>query len=382
MIAIPRVTVLMTVHNGLPYLKDSLKSLLRQTFCDFELLIVDDASTDDSVEFVRTLQDPRIRLVENPKNLGQAASLNKGLSLSTSPYVARLDQDDVCEPDRLKLQLAYLKAHPEMVACGSWITWMDAKGRRIGIAGFPVEDYGSFLGLLLGQTTPVAHPTVLIRTRAIKALGGYDTSFSPCEDYNLWCRLAERRMSVGVLPRPLLRLRLHDGQQSFRKLDIQRGHAKRAHLRLIESFSSSEVAPALSALLQMDNGFWAQCSSAASVRSVCRNLSSMLERIVQEKKLTLQENRQLTRWVSGWLARSAFLGILQKRGSSIWVYRLACRLGFPPPFGLPLAAYPAAFLLSPFFFLEPIRKGVFLLVWWVSRTRYLARLAWNSLKTS
>src|SRR3972149_6665359 len=100
-----RVTVLMAVYNGLPYLRQAIESVLTQSFTSFELLVVDDASSDGSVACVRSFNDPRVRLVCNERNLRQTASLNRGLELARGEYIARLDQDDLCAPDRLEKQV-------------------------------------------------------------------------------------------------------------------------------------------------------------------------------------------------------------------------------------------------------------------------------------
>ena len=128
----PRVTVLMTVYNGLPYLAEAVQSVLGQTRRELEFVIVEDGSDDGSAEWLEAVGDPRIRLERNDRNRGQAWSLNRGLELAVGECVARLDQDDVCLPDRLAKQLAWLDAHPQAAAVGSFMAGIDAQGRRNG----------------------------------------------------------------------------------------------------------------------------------------------------------------------------------------------------------------------------------------------------------
>ena len=137
MTTIPRVSVLMTVYNGLPYLPQAIESVLHQTFTDFEFVIIDDASTDASVQCIRHYADAdsRIRLWCHARNLGQAASLNAGLALARAPYLARMDQDDICLSDRLRQQVNLLETQPRVAAVGTRMYWLRASGRVVGGVG-------------------------------------------------------------------------------------------------------------------------------------------------------------------------------------------------------------------------------------------------------
>ena len=104
----------MPVYNGLPYLREAIESVLCQTFTDFEFLIVDDASTDGSTDLIKSYGDSRIRLIRNEHNLGTSGSMNRGIELARSEYIARIDQDDVCLPERLREQLAFIESRPDL----------------------------------------------------------------------------------------------------------------------------------------------------------------------------------------------------------------------------------------------------------------------------
>src|SRR2546428_1522930 len=125
----PGVRVLMAVHNGEPHLRAAVESVLAQTYPDFELLIVDDGSTDGSADVVRSYEDRRIRLLENERNLGQIPSLNRALREAHGEYVARLDHDDLCLPERLERQVEELDAEPSAALAGTWIDVVDEDGR-------------------------------------------------------------------------------------------------------------------------------------------------------------------------------------------------------------------------------------------------------------
>ena len=155
----PQVTVLTAVYNGLPYLKEAIESTLSQTYSDFEYLIIDDASTDDSVECILSYKDSRIRLMRNKKNLGVSSTFNKALSTITTPYVARLDQDDISLPNRLKEQIDYLDKHPDISVVSSWEIVINAQGEKIRNARGKLKNYGDFLGKILLGLCPIYHPS-------------------------------------------------------------------------------------------------------------------------------------------------------------------------------------------------------------------------------
>lgn len=187
----PRVTVLIATYNDEPFLGAAIDSVLAQTFASFELLIVIDAATDRSRDVVARYRDPRIRLLENETNLGLAASLNRGLAVIDSEYVARLDGNDFCFPERLARQVAYLDAHPEVAAIGSQAARIDVAGRGIGEVARPVTELGMRWHRIFGS--PLVHSSVMFRKEIVwDVLRGYDESFRYGEDFDLWRRLAKR----------------------------------------------------------------------------------------------------------------------------------------------------------------------------------------------
>ena len=128
----PKVTVVIPVYNREKYVCEAIESVLDQTFADFELLVIDDGSTDRSREAVQSYHDPRIRLMSNEKNEGIPKTRNKGIGLARGEYLAFLDSDDRAYPERLAKQVAFLDRHPDYAAVGAWIDWMDEEGRPLG----------------------------------------------------------------------------------------------------------------------------------------------------------------------------------------------------------------------------------------------------------
>jgi hypothetical protein len=201
------VSVIMAVHNGARYMREAIESILGQSFRDFEFLIVDDGSTDGSREIARAHPDPRIRLLENDRNLGLAASLNRGLRFATGEYIARQDDDDISAPERLARQVAWLDANPHVTVLGTWYYKMDQHGRLLGERRLPCTPVDIRWGLLF--YCPLVHSAVTFRRRAIlEEVGFYDETVVYAEDYDLWCRAARTQQQAN-LPEYLLKLRIN-----------------------------------------------------------------------------------------------------------------------------------------------------------------------------
>ena len=298
MAATPRVTVLMTVYNGLPYLPQAIESALNQTFTDFEFVIIDDASTDASVACIRRYADPRIRLWCNERNLGQSTSLNKGLVLSQAPYIARIDQDDVCLPDRLRQQVDFLDRHQHVTVLGTWMHEIDAHGRRIRVFGEVLEDYGTFVARLLLGGCPIYHPSVMFRRHEVERCGGYDARFRIGQDYDLWIRLALRRGEARVLPQPLTMYRVHGRQQSFADMAEHRRELWRMHQQMVEAFCPHGQAHRVARLLRADALFWSDCASKEDVGAAVRALDETLRCLRETLQLTDTEHAIIRRFVS------------------------------------------------------------------------------------
>lgn len=208
----PSVSVLMAVFNGLPYLQDALDSLFTQTLRDFEVIVVDDASTDGSWELVTSMMksNPRIRGFRNPVNQGLAGSLNRGLAECRAQLIARADADDVFKPGRLTAQVAYLREHPEVGVLGTAVSFIDSHGNPIArkLNFFPITHEQILLQSLLGCC--LWHTTVMFRKAVVDSVGGYDLAYTKGpEDYDLWSRLLEKT-EFANLADPLASQRLHE----------------------------------------------------------------------------------------------------------------------------------------------------------------------------
>lgn len=206
----PRITVLMAVYNGMPYLPKAIESILDQTYADFEFLIVNDCSTDETRDVVLGYGDPRIRLIDNEQNLKQTRSLNKGLEYVSSEFVARMDDDDVSHRDRLERQVDFLQQHPDVAAVGSNLQFIDQNGVECGDWTYPQNDLA--LRWMSLFACPISNGAVMFRKEIIwDQLGGYDPSIIVAQDWELWSRVLEKG-NIANLPDILVDIRRHPNQ--------------------------------------------------------------------------------------------------------------------------------------------------------------------------
>jgi glycosyltransferase involved in cell wall biosynthesis len=234
----PRVSVVMPVYNGERFIAEAVRSVLASDFRDYELLILDDGSTDRSLAVARQIagDDARVRIIELPHG-GIAATRNAGLEHARADYIANLDSDDAMFPHRLGLQVAYLDAHPECVAVGSRSVVVDADSKPVGMGGryFTHEDIDR--SLLAGNGGAIGNDTAMIRKKAAVAVGGYAPQLRTSgEDHDMWLRLAEAGRLV-CLPDVLNRYRIHQSNASLgegskeRRLPVTLDNLARAFAR-------------------------------------------------------------------------------------------------------------------------------------------------------
>lgn len=216
-----RVSVVLPVWNGERFLVEAIDSVLAQTLDSFELLLVDDGSTDGTAAMTRAYaaRDPRVRVIREERR-GIAHALNAGITAARGTYVARMDADDICAPSRLQRQIAYLDAHADCVAVGSAIEVIDETGAHVGTRAFPERHADIERTLIEGKATAMAHPTVVTRREALLAVGCYRPDSVPSEDLDLWFRLSRVGALANVGER-LLRYRRHSNTISVRERDRQ-----------------------------------------------------------------------------------------------------------------------------------------------------------------
>lgn len=219
-----RVSVLLPVWNGEAFLEQAIESILRQTLPSFELIVIDDGSSDRSAAIAEGFasNDGRVRVLRRPHE-GLSPSLNAGIAAARGEFLARMDADDVSVPGRLEKQIAYLDAHPACVAAGAWIEVVDEDGRPLGTKTY-VTTHAEISAALLRGISPIAHPTAVVRAGALRAAGGYDARRYPSEDLDLWFRLAERGELANV-GEALLRHRRHRAAVGVRERETMKAMA-------------------------------------------------------------------------------------------------------------------------------------------------------------
>ncbi|MFN4243199.1 MAG: glycosyltransferase family 2 protein [Tepidisphaerales bacterium] len=225
----PTVSVLMPVYNAQRYLREAVDSVLGQTFTDFELIAVDDGSTDGSLAILREYErkDGRVRVISRP-NTGIVGALNDGLAVCRGELIARMDADDVCLPERFEKQVAFLRQHPEVVLLGTRALLVDEDRRPIRYVACETRNERLQAALLQGDGQCVLHPTIMVRAWAVRKLSGYRSEYPISEDLDLYLRLAEQG-EVRNLEQLLLEYRAHAASITHRP-NAAASYARRAVL--------------------------------------------------------------------------------------------------------------------------------------------------------
>jgi len=219
----PSVSVLIPVFNGGKYLETAIKSILAQTFTDFEILITDDGSTDDSLSIINKIKDSRIKCIVHEKNMGLIYTRNEAFQLAKGTYIAFLDSDDIAIPTRFKKQVTFLENNPDFGMIGTWISVIDGKGEIVNnCIAFPATPMEIPIILLFKNYFTTS--SVMIRKSCLPD-NPFDPEFYIAEDYNVWLKIAEK-YNVWNLPEVLTNYRIHEDNihkklsQKMRDMDM------------------------------------------------------------------------------------------------------------------------------------------------------------------
>ena len=210
----PEITVLMAVYNGGKFLRETIDSTLKQTYKDFEFLIVNDASTDATLKIIKSYKDKRVIVHNNNANIGQTKSLNIGLKLARGKYIARIDAGDFSYPARLEKQLKHIREHPEYILVGTAGVIVDSNGKLVNIACSP-NTFPKILTKLF-YDSPLIHISVLMEKDIIVKLGGYDENFSICADYELWSKLVRHNYCFTSISDVLVGYRVESNSLTYK----------------------------------------------------------------------------------------------------------------------------------------------------------------------
>ena len=253
-----RAIILLPVYNAEKFLRECLDGIVAQSYRGFRLIACDDGSKDSSLEILReyAAKDPRITVLENPENLGIVGTRNRLLEAvpPEAEFVAWIDADDVCLPDRLERQIGFLDAHPEIGGVGSSLEIIDEDSRTTGFRSYPCD--AAKIRRILPRTNVIAQPALMLRRQVIAATGRYSTDCPVCQDYEYWLRALDH-CDFANLEQPVIRYRISRTQVKQSKLKqslsitlkIQRDHYRRRHRLMPPAVLAKQLAGALLLLL-------------------------------------------------------------------------------------------------------------------------------------
>lgn len=230
----PAVSVVMSVYNGADGLSTTIKSIRQQTFQDFEVIIVDDASRDETWQILTNVDLSRLRLHRNTTNRGQTACLNQAIDMARGRYIARHDAQDSSEKTRFEEQVRFLAKHPKVAMVGSQVEWVDGLGRLVRTFDYPTSH--EQLVARLKQKNSFAHGSIMIRRDVLVRVGKYREAFRLAQDYDLWLRISEIA-KVANLPQVLYRMRF-----SARMASVARNAEQSAYAALARKLAEERVA--------------------------------------------------------------------------------------------------------------------------------------------
>ncbi|WP_317897486.1 glycosyltransferase [Aurantibacillus circumpalustris] len=219
-----QLSVLMPVYNASSFLREAIESVLSQTFADFEFIIINDGSTDNSLEVIKIFKDPRIQVIHNEKNLGIIKSRNIGLLTARGKYIANMDADDICLQSRFEKQMMYLNEHPDVAVLATKLVLIDTKGDEIGLWA---EDNTCVTEEEILRTLPrincIGQPTIIMRTDVVREIM-YNKKFTYNEDWGLWLHILSLHKKIHKLPETLLKYRQHPSSTtvSANKLGVEK----------------------------------------------------------------------------------------------------------------------------------------------------------------
>lgn len=275
------VTVLMPVYNASRYLRDAISSVLKQTFTNFELLIIDDGSADDSLDIINSFQDERIKVVVNQVNKGITAALNKGIELASAELIARMDADDICYPERLAMQVDHFRKNPVTSLLSTSVRVISDTGAPLFIDNFDRVHNAYNLNFIC----PIYHSTVMFRRNIILKLGGYKVPYA--EDLDLWWRLS-RKYKMDHLREVLLDYRVSEQSLSnvSKKQEYDQAH-RDLILHHVKYYNGDEVILNLHELecLRHEFGPFFASKNVTEIVTCLKKLDMINERIVSTPNL-------------------------------------------------------------------------------------------------
>jgi glycosyltransferase involved in cell wall biosynthesis len=235
------VSVLLPVYNAELFLKEAIESIINQSYSNFEFIIINDGSTDNSENIILSFNDPRIRYIKNDTNIKLIATLNKGIALSNGEYIIRMDADDISLPNRIDEQVIFMNSHPDVGVCGTFIKVLGGD-KNEKIVSFETEHDAIQFKLFFSNY--MTHSSVIIRKSIIKDNVLSYKNYLHAEDYKLWVDIS-RVSKLHILPKVLLKYRIHENNISILEINQQAIISKQIRIEQIDEldvdYSSKEI---------------------------------------------------------------------------------------------------------------------------------------------
>lgn len=289
----PPVSIIMAVYNGQNYLPKAIESILNQTYHDFEFIIVDDGSSDNTDNICRdyALQDPRIILLRNRQNQGLTYSLNKAWKASKGNYIARMDADDISLPNRLEIQVNYMDTHPKIGLLGTFYQEID-NNNQVTKKNIRFPTNPILIKWRLCFENPIPHPTIIMRRSIFEYMGGYGEVWKTTQDYDLFTRLS-RITKLANYPEVLYYWRVHKDSISSKRNSEQRENA----IRISQKYLSTLLGEPVS--LEIVQSLWNREKSdfKSTLQRVCY-LYQFCREIISEPLWTKEEKKRLRSYVT------------------------------------------------------------------------------------
>lgn len=283
----PTVSVILPVYNSDIFLREAIESILSQTYSDFEVIAIDDGSTDATSTILRKYVkiDSRLHIYTQLENRGLVEALNQGLKLAQGKYIARMDADDISLTNRLEKQVDFLENHPEIGVLGTGVEVIDSLGQHQG-----TMNYSLVHPLILWELCfhcPIIHPTVMIRHDVLDAVGGYQSVYPCAEDYDLWTRLSEFTQFAN-LPESLLRLRKHGANVTIKNQSMHLESSAAISQNMIFSISRCQVS-----VTPLELAWKPRRIPPFELQQLLQAIDALLNHLLDLPDLTLDEKRFL-----------------------------------------------------------------------------------------
>lgn len=302
----PLISIIMSVYNDEKHIKEALDSLFSQTLDDFEIIIVDDCSTDRTVQIIERYEDERIHLLRNEGNKGLTRNLNKAIEYIKGTYVARMDGDDICYPERLEKQVKYLEEHKKVMLISCRTKMFGEENLISRIKGTPEE-----LKAMMLIRPVLAHPGFLMRAELLTEYGmRYDESFLSAQDYDFAVRTAQR-FAIAVTPEILLRYRVHKKQVSSSKTGEQMKNADR-----VRKYQLNRMGVKLGEEMEEIHRKWAKEEKCEDIEVFYRTVQLIKIIIESNKKTKIYEDEVL----ENVLKKLLYLWIIRNKSMRIFIH--------------------------------------------------------------